>query len=216
MTEITEYGDIMPNAYMDEWGKRRIDGLLEDGVKILITTFVPAIKTWSASLKTTHAFSRPFRSAKFSNILQTSCTFKASKLLKFIQASRTLHAWTVIYPGLILKQWIASLNLTHTFKRPLRAIRFTHALQTLHAYTLKRLFKLTQTLSLSSIFKRPFRRISYTHKLQPIHVFGRPTRFMRLIQQLTLGHAYFVTVPGVKKTKLYLVIGDLAIQLSGG
>jgi hypothetical protein len=34
--DITEYGDIMLNAYLDEWGHRKIDGLLEDGTKIII------------------------------------------------------------------------------------------------------------------------------------------------------------------------------------
>ena len=34
--DITEYGDIMINAYTDEWGNRKIYGLLEDGTKIII------------------------------------------------------------------------------------------------------------------------------------------------------------------------------------
>lgn len=36
MTDITEYGDIIVNATIDEWGRRRTDGLLEDGTKIII------------------------------------------------------------------------------------------------------------------------------------------------------------------------------------
>jgi hypothetical protein len=51
--------------------------------------------------------------------------------------------------------------------------------------------------------------------LQLTHVFSRPYRVIRLLQQLGLIHVYYVAVPGVKKTKLFLVIGDLAIQLSG-
>jgi len=35
LTEVTEYGDVMINGYTDEWGRRKIDGLLEDGVRII-------------------------------------------------------------------------------------------------------------------------------------------------------------------------------------
>ena len=40
MSELTEYGDLMINAYVDEWGRRKIDGLLEDGTLVIII-FVP-------------------------------------------------------------------------------------------------------------------------------------------------------------------------------
>lgn len=40
MTEITEYGDVMINAYLDEWGRRRINGLLEDGTRIIVVAVV--------------------------------------------------------------------------------------------------------------------------------------------------------------------------------
>lgn len=36
MTDLTEYGDLMINAAMDEWGRRRIDGLLEDGTRAFV------------------------------------------------------------------------------------------------------------------------------------------------------------------------------------
>jgi hypothetical protein len=35
MTDLTEYGDVMLDG-VDEWGFRKIDGLLEDGTKIII------------------------------------------------------------------------------------------------------------------------------------------------------------------------------------
>jgi len=73
----------------------------------------------------------------------------------------------------------------------------------------------TAALNLTHTFRRPARITRLPATLRLTHVFSRPTRFMRLIQNLTFGHAYFVAVPCVKKTKLFLVIGDLAIQLSG-
>ncbi|MEM2386037.1 MAG: hypothetical protein QXO67_03540 [Candidatus Bathyarchaeia archaeon] len=42
MTDITEYGEIVLNG-VDEWGKRRIDSLLEDGTKILIVAVPPPV-----------------------------------------------------------------------------------------------------------------------------------------------------------------------------
>jgi len=38
LTDITEYGDVMLDAYVDEWGRRRIDGLLEDGTRIILVS----------------------------------------------------------------------------------------------------------------------------------------------------------------------------------
>ena len=40
MAEITEYGDVMLNVYVDEWGRRRINGLLEDGTKVVVVVVV--------------------------------------------------------------------------------------------------------------------------------------------------------------------------------
>lgn len=42
MTEISEYGDIVFIA-VDEWGRRRINALLEDGTKVIVVVVVPPI-----------------------------------------------------------------------------------------------------------------------------------------------------------------------------
>jgi hypothetical protein len=193
------------------------------------------VKTWSATLKVSHVSTRPFRVMKLcQNINATHIFQRPARFMRLSQALQTLHAWTVIYPGLILKKWFATLQTTHTFKRPIRQIRFTQTLQTIHVYTLKRLFRLEENLNLTHVLRRPYRRLGYMQQLQPTHilrrpirlmklpaalqlthVFSRPYRVIRLLQQLGLIHVYYVAVPGVKKTKLFLVIGDLAIQLSG-
>jgi len=36
MADLTEYGDAVVNSSLDEWGSRRLDGLLEDGTRILV------------------------------------------------------------------------------------------------------------------------------------------------------------------------------------
>ncbi len=41
MTDLTEYADYMINAVLDEWGNRKIDGILEDGTRIIIA--IPVI-----------------------------------------------------------------------------------------------------------------------------------------------------------------------------
>jgi DNA-directed RNA polymerase subunit RPC12/RpoP len=191
------------------------------------------LKQWSQTLNTSHVFTRPYRTFKLSQNVNTAHVFRRPfRFMKLTQALKILHTWTLPI-GIILKQWIASLNLTHTFKRPFRFMHLTQTLRTIHTLSLKRFFQLLQTLNLSHLFKRPSRQISYTEQLQlshffhrPVrlikfpatlqltHVFRRPFRFMKLVEQLTLGHAYFVAVPSVKKTRLFLVVGDLAIQLS--
>lgn len=151
-----------------------------NGEYLIYCTYTPvtSIKTWSALLNTSHVFQRPSRSFKLAQTLNLTHVLTRSRFMRLTQALETLHAWTVTVPGVILKQWFATLQTTHVFRRPVRII------------------KLPATLQLT-------------------HVFNRPTRFMKLVEQVTLRHAYFVAVPSVKKTKLFLVVGDLAIQLSG-
>ena len=51
MTDLTEYGEVMAfgsPAILDEWGRRKIDGLLEDGTKITIV--VPPVKKPASSI----------------------------------------------------------------------------------------------------------------------------------------------------------------------
>jgi len=137
MTDVTEYGEIMLNVYVDEWGFRKIDGVLEDGRRILIAVAAPIIKTWTALLNTGHVFTRPFRRIGYTQQLQPA----------------------------------------HVFRSPLRLIRFPAAVQT-------------------------------------VHLFSAPTRLVRLVEPLTLRHVYFVAVPAVRKTRLFLVVDSLAIQLT--
>jgi len=195
MPNLTEYGEAVINDYMDEWGFRKIDGVLEDGRRILIAVAAPIIKTWTALLNTSHVFTRPIRLMKLTQALNTSHVYLRHRFMRLSQTLRTLHAWTLPIPT-FLKQWFATLQTVHVFNRPFRRIGYTQQLQPAH------------------VFRRPVRIIKFPAIIQPTHLFNRPTRFMKLVEQLTLGHAYFVAVPGVKKTRLFLVIGDLAIQLS--
>jgi hypothetical protein len=43
LTDITEYGDVMISTLLDEWGRRRIDGVLEDGTRVIIAAAVVVI-----------------------------------------------------------------------------------------------------------------------------------------------------------------------------
>jgi hypothetical protein len=185
------------------------------------------------ALSNIHVFSRPLRHLQLSQALNVTHAFFRHRLMKLTQGLHVLHAWAVTYPGLVLKQWFAMLNAIHTFKRPYRQMRLTQTLQTVHALVLQRFFKIVQALNLFHVFHRPERKIGYAQALEMVHVFGRPVRvikfpaplqlthlfsrpfrFIRMLQQLRLVHLYYVAVPSVKKTKLFLVVGDLAIQLS--
>jgi len=179
MPDITEYGNVMLNGYVDEFGRRRINGLLEDGVKILALFSAPIIKVWSNSLETVSVFRRPNRA------------------IKLVQALQTLHMWAVTIPTLIIKQWLASVNLFHALYRPERKIFYGQALKASHFFT------------------KPLVVIRIPAFLSIIHTSRRPQRLLRLLQQSGLIHTFYVSKPGVKKTRLFLVIGELAFQLSG-
>jgi len=228
---------VSPEPGHGSWGSEETAGIIQAWSQTLNVSHVFTRPTCLFRLfqnvNTAHVFRRPFRFLRLTQALNTSHVYLRHRFTRLLQTLKTLHVWTLPVPA-FLKQWTASLNLTHTFRRPIRFLRLTQTLQVSHVYLRSRLFKLLQALNISHIFTRPFRRISYTQPLQPTHafrrpvriirfpaiiqlahLFSRPTRFMKLIEQLTLGHAYFVAVPSVKKTKLFLVIGDLAIQLYG-
>lgn len=176
MPSLTEYGEIMLNDYVDEWGRRRTNGLLEDGTKIIVAVGI-ILKQWSQIGYTSHVFNRPARSLKLAQNLNTAHVLVRNRYMRLTQALHTLHTWTVEYPALILKQWFATLRTTHVFKRPARIIG------------------LSATLRLN-------------------HVSSRPSRLIFLLERLRLLHELYAAKPTAKKTKLFLVIGDLAIQLS--
>mgnify|MGYP001096114122 CR=1 FL=1 len=190
------------------------------------------IKSWAGSLNVSHTFKRPSRFIKLTQVLQLAHLFRRHRLMKFSQILQVLHQYTVSF-GVILKQWTTTLQVTHTFRRPTRSIKLTQSLQVVHSFTLKRLFKFLQSLNAIHIFRRPKRKISYTQTLQTSHVFSRPIRIIKLsavlqtmhlfsrptrlihwLQSVGLLHEYYVIKPGVKVTKLFLVLGNIAIQLT--
>lgn len=177
LADVTEYGDIMLNAYIDEWGRRRIDSLLEDGTKIIVTIGI-ILKQWSQIGVTSHVYSRPYRSMKLMQTANTVHVFtRPFRSLRLIQILQILHAWNVEYPSLILKQWFAALQATHAFNRP------------------------TRVMGLPAI-------------LGLNHIFSRPSQMFSLFDKLELFHEFRVGKPSTKRTKLFLVLGELAIQLS--
>lgn len=180
MTDISEYGDLLFNTTIDEWGRRRINSLLEDGVKVLAVVGVaPIIKKWFHSLEAIHSFKRPHRAIKLAHALWA------------------LHTWTVTVPVVIIRQWCASLKISHVFCRPERKMLYRQALSSAHT------------------FAKPLRVIKILIFLDIIHTARRPHRLIKFLQWSRLIQEYYVSKPGVKKTRLYLVIGELAFQLSG-
>lgn len=134
---------------------------------------------------------------KLTRNLQTSHVFRASRSFKLTKALQTLHTWNVVHPSLILKQWITSLTLTHVTRRPFRSLGYL------------------QKLELNYAFHRPTRIIKLPAHLQVRHFGDVPFHFLRFIERLGLAHMVYVAVPGAKRTKLFLVVGDLAIQITG-
>jgi len=150
MPNLTEYGEALINDYMDEWGFRKIDGVLEDGRRILIAAAAPIIKTWTALLNTSHVYLR-------------------HRFMRLSQTLRTLHAWTLPIPT-FLKQWFAALQTVHVFNRPFRRIGYTQQLQPAHVFRRPvRLIKFPAFLQPTHLFRSPFRLIKFTHILSTLH-----------------------------------------------
>lgn len=149
------------------------------------------------SLNIFHIFLRPFRSFELTHALSLTHALVRHRLLRLSQTLWTLHTWAVTYPSLILKKWTASLNLTHALRRPFRRLGYLQMLQPTHTY------------------RRPTRIIRLQARVQAIHSYGVPLHFIKFLERLGLAHIVYVAVPGVKKTRLFLVIGDLAIQITG-
>lgn len=98
MPELTEYGDVMLNDYVDEWGRRRINGLLEDGVKIFIAAPRIILKTWSTMLNVSYIFSRSYCSFRLTQTLSLAHTLVRHRCIRLTQALRTLREFYVAKP----------------------------------------------------------------------------------------------------------------------
>lgn len=161
----------------------------------------------SQALNTAHVFKRSIRLARLTHALNTVHVYARSRFLRLSLSLRTLAAWPLPY-ALMLKQWTASLNAAHVFKRPLRSLRLTQTLKAAHVYLRHRFTRLVQSLSLqhvwtallptlkqwfvslqvSHVFKRPFRSLKLTQALNATRVFKRPLRSLRLTQTLEASH----------------------------
>jgi len=102
LTDITEYGDVMINVYLDEWGNRKINGLTEYGVKIIVTAAGPTLvyvtdafslsdtilthKTFTVSDAIGLADASPLRDKKFTTTDQISIADQAATPTRVLQA----------------------------------------------------------------------------------------------------------------------------------
>ena len=184
----------MVNDYMDEWGFRKIDGVLEDGRRILIAVAAPIIKTWTALLNTGHVFTRPIRLMKLTQALNTSHVYLRHRFMRLSQTLRTLHAWTLPIPT-FLKQWFATLQTVHVFTRPFRRIGYTQQLQPAH------------------VFRRPVRLIKFPAFLQPTHLFRSPFRLIKFTHILSTLHSWTTVLPIILRSKLTLMKRGVTLRM---
>lgn len=146
-------------------------------------------------------------------------TFLRHRFMWFTQALQALHTLTVTKGGVILKQWITSLQLTHAFKRPVRFMKLTQITNLTHTFLRHRYMKFSQTLKtlhewtlpitlflkqwfanlqVTHTFKRPTRKIGYVQLVQTIHAFTRPLRQIKFTQSLQVIHS-LLTIPSIFK-----------------
>jgi hypothetical protein len=137
--------------------------------------------------------------------------------------------------GGITITWTAPLNVSHVFDIPFRLFKLTQNLNVACAFLRHRSMKFFETLralhtwmlpvpiflkqwfvqlQMTHVFRRPVRLIRLPAALQLTHVFSRSTRLVFWLERLGLLHEYYAAKPLVKRTKLFLVFGDLAVQIS--
>lgn len=136
----------------------------------------------------------------------------------------------------VQKNWSAPLRATHVLGRPYRSMKLSQTVNTAHTFVGNRSIKLTQNLLVlnawiveypililkhwsamlqaAHVFNRPIRVLRLPTKLQASHLSSRPLRSFSLLEGLGVLHEFYAGKPVTRKTKLLLVLGDLAIQLS--
>jgi len=118
---------------------------------------------------------------------------------------------------IILKQWSQTGYTIHVYNRPSKTLNLTQTLITLGPWTLPIpvfLKHWTVTLQAAYASSCPMKVIRFSKMLQLNHCFSRPSRLAILFERLRLLHEFYAGEPSAKRTKLFLVLGDLAIQLS--
>ena len=187
MAEISEYGDVMLNAYLDEWGNRKIDGLLEDGTQIIIlaggVTYEIYVDAISQSLAT----------------LQTKATYNISKDAAISSQSLTVQESTFNINQDAVTQTLADVlvELIHAGVYEIYVDAAVQASITLNAETVFNLVKgaIAQATA-TSLVQSEF-NINPEAAVYVLAEFAvlKPTE--------------------AKVTRLFLILGDLAIQIQG-
>lgn len=187
MTDITEYGDIMLNAIIDEWGRRRIGGLLEDGTKIIVVavgaTYEISVDAVCHSLAT----------------LQTQATYNISKDAAIASQSLTAQESTFNINQDAVIQTLAEVlvELIHVGIYEIYIDAAVQASATIN------------TASTLSLVKDAITQATATSLIQS--EFGiSPEATVRVLAEVTV-----LKLTEVKVTRLFLIFGDLAIQIQG-
>jgi len=143
LTDLTEYGDLMINTVMNEWGFRKIDGLLEDGTKIIIIELGVIDKAFSEvgagsevfgipfkalpfvdAGQGADAFNTPFRAMGFADVGGGVDVFALLRELNFSDLGSGADSFSKEILGLILKAFSDAGLGSDIFNIPFRAMKF--------------------------------------------------------------------------------------------
>jgi len=171
MTDITEYGDLMINAYLDEWARRKTDGLLEDGTRMFAVGVV--IKQ---VLDTAYVSDATVRDKAFAMLdsLSLGDTLLRDKQFAVSEAVNLADLITVLTG--IIKQVADNLGLSDVVA-------------------------VGKTLLLGDQIQSADN--AYVDKV------------LLISEQVSLVEVVEKTTVGEVKTRIFLIVGDLAIQLTG-
>jgi len=206
MTQLTEYGELIIGGYLDEWGRRRIDGVLEDGAKIITVIGGATYEIYvnaACHLLSTLAFESTYNIVKDA-VAAGQAVYVPETLFNVLKdaaahalSTATIELVTVIIE--IFREAVAKVSASPQIcgVYPINVDVATEA---------SSLAGLQQTLNISrdaviAIFSMPL--------IQGIFNLS-PEATVKLLAEVTaLKEGEF------KVTRLFLIIGNLAIQLTG-
>lgn len=193
MPDVTEFGDILINAYMDEWGFCKIDGLMEDGRIIIAVTIT------------------------YVNISETASETGLSGTQNISQVAA--ESQTVTNIAIPLSQIATANAAISNVTVPLMQVGTEPIIVIANiAFSLMQMGTETTTVTniAFSLTQTSMENQQMTNVMIPLTQFATENGYTATFSITeSAAETLYVFSGVVKVTKLFLIIGDLAIQLSG-
>jgi hypothetical protein len=209
LTDVTEYGDVLVKARVDEWGRRKINGVLEDGTKIIGVSAI--LKTVTDALGLQDSALRSKTLLPISDAILFADTLlrdKAFSVTDSVAALDTMNG----DKNLKVSDVLLLTDLVNVFSAMLKTVADGVSLADV-AKALKML-KVSDAVTLSDSMLTPAR---FLQALDAIDLADAAlvSKVLVVTESVSFVEVVKVGVGGVKRTRLFLILGDLAVQLTG-